>query len=227
MDRGVYMFEKQVVIIGNNDFANLMFYYLTEHDKNKVVAFSVDSEYIKEEIFNGIPVIKFETIEYDYPPNRYDVLIAIGALNMNDVRKKKFLQCKSKGYNIASYVHSTSIISADVVIGEGNIILEKCLIQPFVKIGDGNLFWNDTSIVHNDEIGNYNTISVGVSLSGFVKIKENCYIGNSAMIHEKIIIDDYTLIGAGAYVKSNTDKHSVIVPSKSIVLKNKKSTDFM
>ena len=133
--------------------------------------------------------------------------------------------CRNRGYQIAQYIHS-SVILSNAKLGEGNIILENTLVQPFVNIGHGNLIWYDVSIAHDSIIGEYNTITGKASICGFVTLKNNCFVGNSSVIRDKVVVDDYTLIGASAYVDKDSTAYSVIVPQKSIVLQDKVSTDF-
>ena len=145
---------------------------------------------------------------------------------MNDVRKRIFEQCKQRGYAIAQYIHS-SVMLSDTQLGEGNIILEDTLIEPFVKIGSGNMIWCKISIAHNCIIGDFNTITGMASVCGFAEIKNNCFIGNGAVIRDKIKIEDYTLVGAAAYVAHDTQKYNVIAANKGVVLLNKSSRDFL
>ena len=145
---------------------------------------------------------------------------------MNDLRKKIFNDCKNVGFSVASYIHSScSINSKD--IGEGNVMLEKCLVYPFAKIGTGNLFWDHVMISHDCEVGDFNTFASYADLCGYVKIGNNGYFGKHCIINEYTQIADYTLIGAAAYAKNKTNPFDVVVPARSIVLDNKKSTDLM
>lgn len=217
---------KNLVIVGTGSFAELMYFYLTHFDERKAVAFAVEEAYRSDTRFLGFPVCLLERIDKFYPPEENDVLLAIGAKDMNQLRERIFRLCKAKGYTIASFVHPTCVISPDAQIGEGNIFLENVLVQPFVKIGNGNLFWDNIAITHNEVIGNFNTISGGVGLSGFTRVGNNCYLGKYSMVFDKVTIADYTLVGAGAYVKRDTQEYDVIVPSQCVTLKEKKSTDF-
>jgi len=217
---------KKLIIFGNSDFSKLLKWYIDYDDQRKVVAFCADKEFIKENTFESLPLIAFEEIENIYPPEEYDILLGIGYSKMNEIRKQIYYKCKQKGYKIASYIHSSVLIETDH-IGEGNIILEQTLIEPFVRIGDCNLIWYKISIAHNDVIGNFNTIAGMASLCGYVTIKNNCFIGNSSVIREHTTIDDYSLIGASAYVSKDADSYSVVVAPKGIILDGKKSTDFI
>lgn len=221
------MNNKPIIMIGVGDFAKLIKYYLENDGNRKVAAFSVDKAYIKEDSFEGLPVVAFESLEDVYSPDQYEVIVAVGARNMNNIRKSFFHKCKEKGFSVATYIHSTCVVSKDAEIGEGNIILEKCLISPFVKIGNCNLLWDNVVIPHNTTMGSFNTMAGYSALSGFDVVGNNCYIGKCAMVFDKVKLSDYTLVGAAAYVKKDTKEYDVIVPARSVVLDGKKSTDFM
>ena len=218
---------KNVIIFGANDLGRLLKYYMEEDgDARKVVAFTMNKEYIQSDEFCGVPVISFENIEETYSIDEYEILIAIGNSKMNDIRKSVYQQIKSKGYNVASFIHSScSIHSKD--IGEGNILLENCLVYPFAKIGSGNLLWDHVLISHDCVVGDFNTFSSYADLCGYVTIGNNGYFGKHCIINEHSIIDDYTLVGANAYAKKKTNPYDVVVPARSIILENKKSTDLM
>ncbi len=217
---------KNIVIFGVSDFARLLKYYIDIDDERKVVAFTVDKKYIKDSSFCGLPVIDFESVEKEYPANEYEILIAIGNSKMNQIREDVFGRCKEKGYTIASYMHSScSIHSHD--IGEGNIFLENCLIYPYAKIGKGNLLWDHVLISHDCVVGDFNTFSSYADLCGYVKIANNGYFGKHCILNDFMEVASYTLVGAGAYAKKNTEPYDVVVPARSITLENKKSTDLM
>lgn len=217
---------KNLVIFGTNDFGRLLKYYIEKDDNRKVEGFTVNRSYIQEDEFLRVPVVPFEEIENKYPPEKYEVLIAIGNSKMNDVRKNVYMQCKEKGYTVASYIHSScSIHSND--IGEGNILLENCLVYPYAKIGNGNLMWDHVLISHDCTVGDFNTFSSYADLCGYVKIGNNGYFGKHCILNDFMEIADYTLVGAAAYAKKNTKPYDVVVPARSIILENKKSTDLM
>lgn len=217
---------KNIIIFGTTDFARLMHYYLGIDDDRKVVAFTANSEYIKEGTFLGLPIIAFEEIEHKFSPDEYEILIAIGNSKMNDIRKDVFLKCKEKGFTVATYIHSSSSIHSKD-IGEGNIMLENTLVYPFAKIGNGNLLWDHVLISHDCVVGDFNTFSSYADLCGYVTIGNNGYFGKHCILNDYIKIADYTLIGAAAYAKKDTKPFDVVVPARGITLENKKSTDLM
>lgn len=217
---------KNMIIWGPKDLGRLLNYYIKSDDPRKVVAFTVDKAYMDRDSFCGLPVIPFEDLKDNYCPDEYEILIAVGNSKMNNVRKNIFCRCKDAGYQIASYIHSScSVHSTD--IGEGNIMLENCLIYPYSKIGSGNLLWDHVLISHDCVVGDFNTFSSYADLCGYVKIGNNGYFGKHCILNDYLEIADYSLIGAGSYVKAKTKEYDVVVPPRSIVLENKKSLDLM
>jgi len=174
-----------------------------------------------------LPVVALEHIEEYYPPAEYEVILGVGYSRMNDIRQNLFNICKEKGYYVASYIHPTAVISKDAKLGEGNIILENTLLQPFVELGRGNLLLYNVSVAHNDKIGDFCTLTGGTSLAGFVTVENNCFLGNSSMVFDHVTLAKYTLLGANAYVKKNTKPYEVIVPARSLTLEGRVSTEFL
>lgn len=217
---------KKLVIYGTGSFAQLMKWYIDNDDNREIIAFTVEEKYCDKSEFEGLPVISFEHILDKYPPEVVEILMGIGYDNMNDTRKRIFEECKKKGYHVAQYIHSSARLS-NTELGEGNIILEDTLVEPFAKIGNCNLIWCKISIAHNCIIGDFNTIAGMASVCGFAEIKNNCFIGNSAVVRDKKKVADYTLIGAAAYAADDTIEGCVIAANKGVVLLGKNSKDFL
>lgn len=215
-----------LIIFGNSDFSRQLKWYIDHDDNRKVVAFCVNKEFVTNDSYEGLPLVAFEDIEMIYPPNNYDILLGVGYSRMNGIRKEIFYKSKKKGYKIASYIHSTTLIQTDC-IGEGNMILAQNLISPFVSIGDSNIIFNKTLVGHDNIIGSFNTISSQITLCGFVTLKDNCFIGAGSIIKDHITINEYSLIGAGSYVSKDIGPYTVIAAPKGIVLEGKKSTDLL
>jgi sugar O-acyltransferase (sialic acid O-acetyltransferase NeuD family) len=217
---------ENIIIFGTSDFCRLIHWYLESDSKFNVIGFTVHSKFIKHKEFQSLPVYPFEEMDILLEKLNFKVLIAIGNSKMNTLRESVFKECKSKGLKIASYYHPSSKINSHY-IGEGNIILENCILYPFSTIGDNNLLWDNVIINHDCTIGSHNTFAGHSDLNGYSKIGNNCFIGKKAIIKEYINISDYTLIGAGVFCDFNTRKYDVVVPCRAYRLKNKKSIDLM
>lgn len=211
----------KLVIIGNTSNARLAHYFFSEDSPFKVVGFSVHSKYITDSHFMGLPVSAFENIQKDYPPSEYQAFVAVGYNKMNTIRESLYNQCKAQGYVLPNYISSKCSFLTKEPIGDNNLILEDNTIQPFVKIGSNNVFWSGNHVGHDCNFGDHNFITSHVVISGFVKVKNNCFLGVNATIRDAITIENETLIAAGAIIMKDTVEKGVYVPARSTLLEKR------
>src|SRR5262245_57605125 len=133
--------KQPLVIFGAGDIAQLAHYYFSRDSDYEVVAFTVDAAYLKEERFQGLPVLPFERLAEAYPPGTHSRFVALSYSKLNAVRKEKYLASKALGYRFASYISSKATVLNDGRIGENCFILEDNTIQPFVSIGNNVTLW--------------------------------------------------------------------------------------
>jgi sugar O-acyltransferase (sialic acid O-acetyltransferase NeuD family) len=209
---------KKLIIFGVGDIAQIANYYFTKDTDYKVVAFTLNGEYIKESVIEGIPVIPFEDIQSEFSTREHDLFVALSYSNMNRLRKSKFEEAKNMGYKIASYISPHCTYLSQYSPGENAFIFEDNTIQPFVKIGDNVTIWSGNHIGHHSEIQSHNFISSHVVISGHCIIEPFCFLGVNSTIGHQVRIKSETLLGAGAVVSKDSESKGVYVPAKSIKL---------
>lgn len=210
---------KKLVIVGAGEFAEIAYEYFTYDSKYKVVAFAVEKEYRKQEELFGLPVIDFENIMDQYPPEEFETYIAVTYAKLNRVRRKLFLSCKEKGYHCASYISSRAFVWHNVEIGENTFIFEDNTIQYHVKIGNNVVLWSGNHIGHRTVIGDDVWLTSHDVISGFCNIGSGSFIGVNATLGDNVRLGSDTVFGAGALtVKSLPEPGKVYVgsPAKSL-----------
>jgi sugar O-acyltransferase (sialic acid O-acetyltransferase NeuD family) len=215
----------KIIIFGCGDISQLAKYYFEIDSPHEIVAFTLDSNYITESNFEGLPVYPFEEIEKKFNPNEFKMFIAISYGEMNKLRERKFYEAKKKGYQLVSYISSHATYLSQFKCGENCFIFEDNTIQPYVEIGDNVTIWSGNHIGHHSKIHSHNFISSHVVISGHCEIESNCFLGVNSTISHWVKISSGTLVGAGSFISKNTEPYSVYVPPKSIKL-DKKSFDF-
>ena len=218
---------KKVIIFGIGENAELLKYYLENDEKYKneyiVSAFTLDSEYIKNEKFCNLPLVSFQNLEKIYPPEEYFLFVALGYTQMNSLRELKYIQGKKKGYKYINYICSKAVVNAEK-IGENNFIVDNSVIQPFVEIGNNNVFMGGGLIGHHSKIGNNCFFAGGANIAGKCIIKDNCFVGINSSVRDNIILEYKTLVGGGVYLNKSSEKYSIYISNSAIKL-NKKSID--
>jgi len=205
--------RKPLVIFGSGDIAQLAHYYFSTDSNYEVVAFTVDANYIKETEFCGLPVVAFEDVAKNYPPDSYDFFVAVSYSKLNAVRKEKFLAAKEMGYKLVSFISSRATVLNEGRIGENCFIFEDNTIQPFVTIGNNVTLWSGNHIGHHSVIHDHTFIASHVVVSGGVEIGEQCFIGVNATMRDHIKVGDRCVIGAGALLLGDAEPDGVYLGS--------------
>jgi sugar O-acyltransferase (sialic acid O-acetyltransferase NeuD family) len=204
----------KVVIFGSSDIAEVIHFYLTRDSDHEIVAFTVDRDYITADTFLGLPMVPYENLEACYPPDRYQLFIAISYIKVNQLRKSKYLDAKSRGYKFISYVSSQAYYY-DTPIGENTFITERNLIQPFVSIGNNCILLGPNYIGHHSIIEDHCFLTADVSIGGSSTIGEASFIGLNATIRNWVSIGKENIIGAGSIILSNTEDRAVYSPGET------------
>ena len=216
----------KVVIFGTGSWARKIFYYISELSEHEVVAFTADGEFCEPNSFMGLPVISFNDLENRYAPDQYAMFMGIGYREMNNIRERKYLDAKKKGYRFPNFVHPTAVMH-NTDLGEANFILESVTFEPYTIVHDNCVLLSACHIAHDSAIMSHNFFSLNVAIAGDCKIEKNCFLGIHSSVSNGLVIADHTLVGAGCHISKSTKPYDVVVPARSIVLENKRSTDFL
>ena len=211
---------KNLIIFGTAEIAELAYFYFTNDSDYDVVAFTADDEFIDQDFFLELPIIPFSEIINKFPPEENYMHVALSYSKLNQTRESKYLQAKNSGYQLASYISSKCAIWNDLEIGDNCFILENQTIQPTVKIENNVMLWSGNHIGHGTIIRDHAYISSHVVISGHCDIGKRCFLGVNSTIKDFTKIGNDCFITMGASVVSNLDNGSVILSSKSKVLKS-------
>lgn len=211
----------KIIIFGTGDIAQIAKYYFDYDSDHEVVAFTVNQKYLKEEIFEGKPVVAFETLEKEFPISKYQLFIALSYSKMNKTREEKYHEAKGKGYTLVSYISSKCSYMSQYPCGDNCFIFEDNTIQPFVKLGNNITLWSGNHIGHHSTIHDHNFISSHVVISGHCEINSNCFLGVNSTLHNNVVLEKETLIAAGTIITKNTVEKGVYLPPKSVLFEKK------
>lgn len=206
---------KKIVIFGSSEIAELAKYYFEKEKQEKIAAFTVDDEYVREENFLGQPMVPFSELSKSFPPNEYSMHVALSYKGLNKLREDKYHQAKKSGYKLESFISQDAFISNEAPIGDNCFILENQTIQPFVSIGNNVMLWSGNHIGHGTLIGDHTYFASHVVVSGNCKIGQRCFFGVNATIKDYITIGDDCFVSMGASVTKDLNSGAVVLPAKS------------
>lgn len=213
----------KTVIYGNGAIAKLLFSY-ARHSID-IVGFTVDDICIIDNVdsYLGLPLVPFSRVEKQFDPVLHQMIIAMGFIEMNDLRIRKYLEAKQKGYRFASLVHDSVLMHTDVVIEENCIILDHVSIHPGCRIGRGTFISSNVNIGHDCIFGEANWINSGVSIAGGCNIGAGCFFGVNSSAGHGLHIGARNFIAANTLINRHTEEDQVYLsePGQLFKLKSK------
>jgi len=187
---------KNLIIYGVGSQAEVAYSYFQIDSDYRTIAFTVEQSYIKEQNFQGLPLIPFEEIENHISPNEAEMFIAVGPIKLGSVMETFFNLAKAKGYSLASYFPSTEKKYFIPQYGENCFFDHGAQCHPLVKIGNGVTI-NNSQIGHHTEIGDFSYLS-SVTIGGKVIIEDHVFLGMQATIKNGVRIGKGSIIRNGS-----------------------------
>ncbi|QCT04557.1 acetyltransferase (isoleucine patch superfamily) [Paenibacillus algicola] len=184
----------------------------------KIVGVMDDQAQTKE--WNGLSVLggadRLPDIQNQFPEALF--IIAIGD---NETRKKIACMLAKSGGRFGNAIHSSAVISSNVTIGEGTVVMPMVVINTDAVIGEHVIINTSATVDHDCHISDYAHISPGVNMAGSVNIEASVHIGIGTAIVPGVRVGRNTVIGAGACVICDLPNHAVAVgcPAKIIKLR--------
>jgi sugar O-acyltransferase (sialic acid O-acetyltransferase NeuD family) len=200
---------KKIILFGNSKYAENVYFWLTYDSSFKVVAFTVDQEYMDEDTLLGLPVVPFDRVESAFPPDEHDMLLALSFQRLNRLREEKYYQAKAKGYEFITYVSSKATTWPGFIIGDNCLVSEHTTIGPRSEIGNNVTIGPSVMIGHHVVIKDHCFISAGVVILGSVTVEPYCLIGANSTVKEGVTIAGECLIGSGVTITSDTREKGV------------------
>lgn len=212
--------SKKIVLFGCGDLAKIAHEYFTNDSEYEVVGFTVDGEFLKENILCGLPVVPFEEVETYFPPESHDMHVCIVYKKMNRCRQGVCARAKDKRYDLASYISSKAFVSPSAKVGEHCFIFENNVIQSDVKIGNNVILWSGNHVGHSSTIEDNVFVSSHVVISGWCHIGRNSFLGVNSTLANNTHIGKESWITHGSIVSGRIPQGSFVksVPSEVMVL---------
>jgi sugar O-acyltransferase (sialic acid O-acetyltransferase NeuD family) len=201
------MIDNHLNILGTGGHAKIIL-DIAKQTNQVIEAFYDDNSQIYNTNFNGYNVIG--------PIEKLTNKNAIIAIGNNKIRKE--ISNRVNKVNWKTLIHNATIISENVVIGNGSLIVAGAILQTCTIIGKHCIVNTNASIDHDCVINDFVHISPSATLCGNVAIGEGTHIGAGATIIPNIKIGKWCVIGAGAVITKDVPDYSLVIgiPGKII-----------
>jgi acetyltransferase EpsM len=154
-------------------------------------------------------------------PEGSEVVIAIGS---NEARARCFECAQRMGWQPATLIHPTAIVSPSARIGAGTVVMPRAVVNADAEIGE-NCIINTAAVVEHDcRIADHVHLSPGVVLGGAVTVGPFAHMGLGAIALPGSEINDWATVGAGAVVLRSVESGETVVgvPARGIDARNRR-----
>ncbi|MDY7537137.1 acetyltransferase [Undibacterium sp. RTI2.1] len=211
----------KTIIYGNGAIAKLVFSY-ARHSMN-IAGFTVDDICIADntDSFLGLPLVPFTRVEEQFAPDHYNMIMAMGFVDMNALREKKYLEAIHKGYVFTSFIHASVTKHDDVIIEDNCVILDHVSIHPGCRIKQGTFISSNVNIGHDCNVDEFNWINSGVAIAGGCRIGQACFFGVNSSVGHGVHIGARNFIAANTLINKSTENDQVYLSEAGQLLKLK------
>ena len=137
------------------------------------------------------------------------------AIGNNKIRNNIFLKFPNLFYPILK--HPSSILSKNIKIGEGTIIMAGVIIQTDVIIGKQCIFNTGCSIDHECIIKDFSSICPKTVLCGNVFVGSLTMVGSGSVIIQNKKVGNNCIIGAGSVIFKDVFYNQKIIGFHKII----------
>lgn len=128
------------------------------------------------------------------------LLNALGTIGPTGLRRRVYEDARQQGFEFASLLHPSVVLSGTVVLGHGVQVLAGAVVQNGARLGENALVNTGALIDHDCVIGAHAHLAPGVTLSGNVTVGDGAHIGTGATVIQGVRIGAGAVVGAGSLV---------------------------
>jgi len=210
---------KKTVIFGAGKIAEVVHYYMANESPRQVAGFTCDDEHVGGDSFQELPVVPFSTVHETFPPDDFDMFVALGYQDLNRIRAQRVQDAREKGYSLPAFVHPETAMPADATYGDNCFIMNPVCVQPRVKLGHNVFVWSGALVGHHSSIGDNCWITSQANICGVVTMGSNCFLAANATIGNDVTVGKDCFLGANVLVTKDLPDGRVVVQKSSDVLR--------
>lgn len=179
----------------------------------------IDGGIPRENSVFGIKVVGDDSFLLNVNASDVILINGFGISKNTKLRKGKYEEWISLGYEILGIIHPTVIVGLECSISASSQIMAGAVLQNRVVLEENVVINTAARIDHDCKIGKHVFVSPGVTICGGVVIETGAFIGAGAIILPGVHIGEQSIVGAGAVVTKNVLSNSTVVGNPARVLK--------
>lgn len=124
-------------------------------------------------------------------------------------------------FEFVNAIHPSVVIGNTTELGIGIVAMAGCIFNPKAKIGNFTFFATGAQVEHDNEIGDFASISAGSLTGGYVKLGKFSAITLGVTVMDRIEIGENTVIGAGSLVIKSLPDNVLAYGNPAKIIRNR------
>ena len=203
------MNNKPLIIIGGGGHASVLADILLKQGR-EVLAVVSPKCIKKRKVFDTIMHYLNDDEVCKHNPQDIFLINGIGQMPYSNLRFTIQRKFKELGFTFESVIACSAEVSHYSCIEPGVQILNAAVIQTGSRIREGTIINTGSIVEHDCDIGIFNHLATGTTLSGQVKTGENVHVGTGASVIQNLRIGKSSIIGAGAIILKDVPESSIV-----------------
>jgi len=216
LTNGESNYMPKLIILGSSGYSKVVI-DIVEKQKNCKIAGFVNKDGKEEDPPQAYPVLGKDS---DLPQliKKHKVTGIVIAIGDNFIRYKVSANIAKLCPNLEfpPLIHPMAVIAGDVLIGKGTVVMAGAVVNSGSNVGDFCLINTNSSLDHDNCLGDYASIAPRVATGGNCNIGTHSSIGIGAVLKHGITIGEHTVLGAGSLVLCNIKSHVTAYGSPAV-----------
>ncbi|WP_338365357.1 acetyltransferase [uncultured Pseudoalteromonas sp.] len=210
------MKNKPLIIIGGGGHAAVLAEILLKQNK-KIVCVVAPELIAASNLFDNIELLHSDDDILKFNPQEVLLVNGIGSMPYKSAREAIYSRFKKLGYEFATVISDSAIVSDYSMIGCGVQVMNNCVVNIGTVVGENTIINTSSSIDHDCRIGAHCHLAPGSTLSGQVVIENNVHIATGSNLINDITIGRNSIIGVGANITKSIPANSIVYGARAIV----------
>ncbi len=204
--------NKPLLIIGAGGHASVLVDILRQQKREILGIVSPEMD-VTRKVFQGIQHYSSDDDILNFESESIMLVNGIGSLPKSNLRSKIYDKFVALGFKFSQVVASDAKISDFAELSDGVQVMQGVIIQAGTIVGANTIVNTGAIIDHDCNIGMFNHIAPGVTLSGQVQTEKGVHIGTGASVIQSVSIGKNSVIGAGSTIAKDVAENVVCFPA--------------
>ena len=192
--------KNKLVIIGTGETSSIAMEIATSQGIHEICGFSQETDSTLPQTHHGLPLVPLDEIRNHFPPEQYQVFVAISFVWLNQPRCRIYQQLAAQHYVFANIISPLAHVAPSAQLGTNLLIYDFASVGTAAVVGNNTTLCSHSIVSHSSHIGAHNYFAAGATTGGFCHTGERCFIGLRATLSDNADLQDDSIVSAASFL---------------------------